>query len=79
MLKFRLYLKAFFHERAVVPLTVGHGLLAGGVVGDGGHVALSGEVHVTARPRVVEAVYPASVVLEKVADTVVGIVGRFGF
>lgn len=68
------------HHNAVGPMPVAHGLPAGRVVGDGGDVALRGEVDVATRPRIIEAVDAATVVFEQVADFVVGIVGglRFG-
>lgn len=55
-------------------MAVGHRLLARGVVGDGGNVALRGEVDVAARIGVIKAVNAASVVLEEVADGIVGVV-----
>ena len=58
-------------------MAVGHRLLARGVVGDGGNVALRGEVDVAARIGVIKAVNAASVVLEEVADGIVGIVDGF--
>ena len=58
-------------------MAVGHRLLARGVVGDGGNVALRGEVDVAARIGVIKAVYAASVVFEEVADGIVGIVDGF--
>ena len=67
-----------FQEHAVAPVAVGDGLPAGGVVGDGGSVALRGEVDVAARPWVVEAVHAAAVMLEQIADGVVGVVLRGG-
>ena len=58
-------------------MTVSHRLLACGVVGDAGCVALCGEVDVAARIGVIKAVYAASVVFEEVADGIVGIVDGF--
>lgn len=67
----------FFCEYVVIPLAVSDRLLACGVVGDGGYVALCGEINIAGRICIIKAVYAASVVFEEVADSVVGVIGGF--
>lgn len=66
-----------FCPGAIGSVAVGHGASVGRVVLDARGVASGSEVHVAARPRVVEAVDLASVVLEEIADGIVGIVLGF--